>query len=156
MYSVCVVGLVITEYLLQSSLRKLWRVLTRSLKRYRRHTEPAHDLATNDTVSANDMTLLNDEIEQAYSGATSSTPIVPHHPPVLYPAEINFSKTSLISSWDSFSSIESETTASDKSNVSLFESFSNRSMTLSFFSEADESTSDDSNFSPCQLSFNSP
>ena len=123
------------------------------MKRNRRHTEPEPPRETTSIKSANDITWLEDEIEQTYPGVTSSTPIVSHHPPpVLYPTELNLSIPS-VNSWDSFGSIE--TTGSDEiSDVSLFGSFSSRSVTLSFFSEADESTSD-SDFSPRQLSFNS-
>ena len=94
--------------------------------------------------------LSEDAIKRVRTAVeVTSTPRITHHPPVIYPTEINLSFSSF-SSWDSLSSIGSE---SDEGDVSLSGSFSSGSITLSLFSETDDSTSD---FAPCQLSFNSP
>ena len=140
--------------ILQTSLKKLWKAMKQSLKRHwRRRHDPVQ--ATIDT--ANDTALFEDSvIEQAYPGVTSSTPIVPRHPPVLYPEGIDFNETSFISLWDSFkiSCCCVESAGNEEDSIILFDgSFSSRSVTLSFLSEVDESST--STIIPCQLSFSS-
>ena len=125
------------------------KTLKKSLKRHwQRHAEPDPVQATNIT----DVTLFEDSVIE--QGVTTSTPTVPHHPPVLYPEGIDFNDTSFISLWDSFKiSCCIGETGNDENNITLLGSFSSRSVTLSFFSDADESSTSD--IRPCQLSFDS-